>query len=161
LCRTKFTRTLVVWVQARRMDSICMLHTNGDQEYIAAPRTFWPTLCGWGGTHSRKIEFYEVLEGVWLSTKLYFDATGLDRPDIQPFNLTLPELNGHVILASYLGRMDVCSELLLDVRKLYGDDGVAALLENPVWKSSRKHVSCDEVYLMQKARELQSISEIE
>ena len=116
-----------------------------------------------GGTHSRKIEFYEVLEGVWLSTKLYFDATALDRPDIQPFNPTLPDLDGHVILASYLGRTDVCSELLLDVRKLHGDNGVAALLENPVWKSSRKHVSCDEVYLMimQKARELQSISEIE
>ncbi len=88
-----------------------------------------------------------------LAIKLYFDDEGLVRSDIQRFNPAVPTLRGTVIIASYV--YSVVNDTSLEVRRLYGDDGIAAILEDPTWVSAPEHLQCDETYLLRKAREVQ------
>jgi putative lipase involved disintegration of autophagic bodies len=66
-----------------------------------------------------------------------------------------------VVIASCVYNVVNNKYLDLDIEKLYGDDGIAEILRDSTARSAEERIPCDENYLWQKARELQSMPEPE
>ena len=142
------------------MAPIYKLPTNADGKFIDPPVGCWPSAFGWRGQESRCIEFCRFTEDpdIELITKLYFDEEGAVRPDLQAVNSAIPTLRGTVVIASYL--VGANGNVALDVKRLYGDDGIKEILRDPARRSPNNRIPCNQDYLLEKTSEVQSMPEI-
>jgi len=143
------------------MAPIYELHKEGHQGFRDEPEGSWSEHWGWKGQESRKIELHKFSRDVELHTRLYFYESGLVRRDIQPINPAIPNLRGTVILVSYLYNDANSRNLTLDVGRLYGRRGIAAILRKPYWEPDQARIPCNMRYLRHKVRELQRLPKID
>ena len=110
------------------------------------------------------IEQYFVVENIELysmfcSDKLRAEDTFDDSADKNQLPVTAT-LRGKIIVTSHLRSMIDDSKLLLDIKKLYGSDffdDAVNLFERRNSMGTPWHLPCNQLYLLRKARELQSM----
>ena len=110
------------------------------------------------------IEQYFVIENIELCTmfcsdKLRAEDTFDDSTDESHLPVTAT-LRGKIIVTSHLRSMVDDSKLLLDIKKLYGSDffdDAIHLFERRIGMATSERLPCNQLYLLRKARELQSM----
>ena len=112
------------------------------------------------------IEEYSVMENIELCTMFCSDeleAEDFDDDDESPGDNSSPVttvLRGNIIATSHLRSMIDDSKLLLDIKKPYGSDffdDAVHLLERRISMATSERLPCDQLSLLRKARELQSM----
>jgi len=139
------------------MAPIYELHKEGHQGFRDEPEGSYSERWGWEVQGSRKIEENRLSRDVELHTRLYFDGDGQERRDIQPINPAIRSVRGTVIVVSYLYNDANSRNLILDVGRLYGRRGIAAILRKPYWEPDQARIPCNMNYLRQKVRELERL----
>ena len=116
------------------------------------------------------IEEYSVMESIELCTMFCSDELELEAEDFSDDDddddaddKCMPVttvLRGNIIATSHLRRVVDDSKLLLDIRKLYGTNfyqDAAHVFERRISMATTQHLPCNQLYLLRKARELQSM----
>ena len=152
------------------MASIFVLNENEKRNFVKVPRSARSKLCDLQNAHYVKcciIEQYSVMENVELCTILCFDELRAEHffDDESADDTNLPvtaTLQGNTILTSHLRSVVDGNKLLLDIQTLYGTyiffDEVQ-FIEGYVSMGTLEHLplACNQLYLLRKARELQSM----
>ena len=136
-----------------------MLPCDGDPEFTEVPRNEWSARFNWTYSCNRKIEAPYVTEDreVQMLTMLYAEDLGFRSSEPPPVNPVVPSFRGTVVLASHLVSCIDGRDLQLDVRQLYGKNGIKDLLRKPWLDVNRDLVPCNINYLNRKIRELESM----
>lgn len=151
------------------MASIFVLEKSQERDFIDVPLRARSRFCNLQKVDyvkSRIIEQYAVLEDVELCTIFWGDELSVeessadesgDRFDI---SATAP-LQGKLIVTSYVRSVVGDDKLLLDIKKLYGTNffyDAIQLMSNPdSGLATPERLPCNQLYLLRKARKLQSM----
>ncbi|KAL3158584.1 hypothetical protein ABBQ38_010802 [Trebouxia sp. C0009 RCD-2024] len=137
---------------------IYVLPCDGNPEFMEVPRKEWCARFDWTFSCNRKIEVPYVTEDreVRMLTALYAEDLEFSN-GLPPVNPVVPSLRGTVVLSSYLISCRTGRDLQLDVRQLYGKNGIKDLLRKPWLDVNRDPVPCNMNYLRRKICELESM----
>ena len=113
------------------------------------------------------IEEYSVTENIELCTMFCSEELEAedfsDDDDESADHTKLPVttvLRGNIIATSHLRRVVDDNKLLLDIRKLYGTNfyqDAVHVFERRIGMAATQRLPCNQLYLLRKARELQSM----
>ena len=149
------------------MASIFALKKNEQRDFVKVPRSARWKFCDLQNAHYMKchiIEQYSVMENIELCTMFctdelqaedFFEDESADHTNLPVTAL----LRGNIIVTSHVCSVVDDSKLLLDIQKLYGTYFYydAVLLARQISIATPECLPCNQLYLLQKARELQSM----
>ena len=149
------------------MASIFALKENEQRDFVKVRRSAMSRFCDLQNAFHvdcNIIEQYFVMENVELRTmfcsdKLRAEDTFDDSADESNLPVTAT-LRGKIIVTSQLRSMIGDSKLLLDIKKLYGSDffdDAVHLFERRINMATSERLPCNQLHLLRKARELQSM----
>ena len=151
------------------MVSIFALEKDEQRNFIKVPRSAQSKFCDLQNTYYVKcciIERYSVVENIELCTMFCSDELRAEDlfDDESADHTSLPAtatLRGNIMVTSYVHNVVGNNKLLLDIKKLYGsdffDDAVQVLGRHVSGQATPEYLPCNQLYLLRKARELQSM----
>ena len=149
------------------MASIFALKENEQRDFVKVRRSAMSRFCDLQNVFHvdcNTIEQYVVMENIELRTMFCSDKPRAeDTFDDSADESSLPvtaTLRGKIIVTSQLRSMIGDSKLLLDIKKLYGSDffdDAIHLFERRISMTTSERLPCNQLYLLRKARELQSM----
>ena len=152
------------------MASIFAVKKNEQRNFVKVPRSARSKFSEIESAYYVKcytIEEYSVMENIELCTMFCSDELEAedfsndddDNADDKSMPVTTV-LRGNIIATSHLRRMVDDSKLLLDIRKLYGTNfyqDALHVFERRIRMATTERLPCNQLYLLRKARELQSM----
>ena len=152
------------------MASIFAVKKNEQRDFVKVPRSARSKFSEIESAYYVKcytIEEYSVMENIELCTMFCSDELEAedfsndddDNADDKSMPVTTV-LRGNIIATSHLRRMVDDSKLLLDIRKLYGTNfyqDALHVFERRIRMATTERLPCNQLYLLRKARELQSM----
>ena len=152
------------------MASIFALEKTEQRDFVKVPRTARAKICEIESAHYVQcyiIERYSVMEDIELCTMFCSTSDELEAEDFSDDesadDISLPvttTLRGNIIVTSHLRSVVDDNKLVLDIQTLYGTyffEDAVHLLKRRISMGTPWHLPCNKLYLLRKARELQSM----
>ena len=152
------------------MASIFALKKNEQRDFVKVPRTARAKICEIDSAHYVQcyiIERYSVMEDIELCTMFCSTSDELEAEDFSddesaddnslPVTTTLRD---NIIVTSHLRSVDDDNKLLLDIQQVYGTyffEDAVHLLKKRIGMATTQRLPCNQLYLLRKAREFQSM----
>jgi len=145
-----------------------VLKHSEERDFVKVPRWARPIICDLRNVYyvrCRIIEQYPALENIELCTmfcndELREEEISGDESADHTNSTAYATLRGHIIVTSHVRSVIDDSKLLLDIKKMYDTyffQGAVQLLATQTRMATPEHLPCNQLYLLRKARELQSM----